>query len=266
ADRPDGDRGLCAARLLHLRARVRGDDPHRPGPIRRLGPSVRDPRVRGEDREAPRPLIRPDFGGTGPRSGNTRHPRQRSEESRMNDKTAFVTGATGCVGRNLVDALIADGGWRIIAAHRASSKISRLRGLPIELKQVDLHDLDSVMASIPEGVDAVFHVAASISHWLPQEAEQWKDNVLATRNLAQAALRRKAKRFVFTSTGATYKYADTTRDEAQHIDMSYVRTKRLAEIEVMDAVSEGLDAVIMRPIIIVGRYDNHAYSQIFTTM
>ncbi len=180
-------------------------------------------------------------------------------------KTAFVTGATGCVGRNLINELLRDQ-WKVIAMHRRSSDVSRLAGLSVELKETDIHDLDSVRKSIPDGVDAVFHAAANVSHWPLEEKEQWKDNVLGTRHLVQAALEKKAKRFIFTSTGATFKFSHTSKSEAARIGCSYVRTKRLAELEVQDGIARGLDAVITRPIIVVGAFDYGNYSQIFTHM
>jgi dihydroflavonol-4-reductase len=117
-------------------------------------------------------------------------------------KCAYVTGATGCVGRNLVDALLNEQ-WEVIGAHRKTSNVSRLKGLDVRLVEVDLHDPASVLASVPDGVDAIFHVAGNTSYWNVEAEEQWKDNVLATRNLVQAALAKKVKRFIFTSTGAT---------------------------------------------------------------
>lgn len=184
----------------------------------------------------------------------------------MNVKTAYVTGGTGCVGRNIINELLSDG-WRVIAAHRKSSKISRFSSLDIECREVNLWDYQSVFDSLPESINALFHAAASTSHWPLEEHEQWKDNVLVTRNLALAAIEKNIGRFILTSTGATYPYRLTSREEASRIWSSYVRTKRLAEIEVEECVSAGmLDAVITRPIIVVGAYDYNSYSQIFSAV
>jgi nucleoside-diphosphate-sugar epimerase len=180
-------------------------------------------------------------------------------------KTAYVTGGTGCVGRNVIDELLREG-WNVIAAHRKSSQVSRLAGIDVELSEVDLYDLDSVWQSVPEGIDAIFHVAANTSHWPLEEEVQWKDNVLATRHLVQVALEKQVGRFIFTSTGATYPYRGTLRDEAERIPSAYVRTKRLAELEVQDGIRRGLDAVITQPAIVFGAFDYNSYSQIFMAM
>ena len=167
---------------------------------------------------------------------------------------AIVTGATGCVGRNLVDELLKDN-WEVMVLHRKSSNVNRLKGLAIKLIEVDLHDFDSVINAIPEGFDAIFHAAGNVSHW-PLEADiQYKDNVIATRNLVKVAELRKVKRFIFTSTGATFLHAHKSVAEANKINCDYIRTKLLSEFEVNDGIARGLDAVIIRPCIIMGKYD-----------
>lgn len=167
-------------------------------------------------------------------------------------QTAVVTGGTGCVGRNLINELLWRG-WRVVVLHRASSQISRLAGLGVDLRACDLHSWESVRDAMPYDADCVFHVAANTSHWRHDEAEQWDDNVLGTRNVAQAAVAKRAKRFVFTSTGA----ADTSSLNP------YARSKGFAEREV---AASGIDAVILRPAIVIGAYDYNSYSQIFTAM
>jgi nucleoside-diphosphate-sugar epimerase len=180
-------------------------------------------------------------------------------------QTAYVTGGTGCVGRNVINELLREG-WNVIAAHRKSSRVSRLSGLDIELREVDLHYLDSVRQSVREGIDAIFHVAGNTSHWPLEEKEQWKDNVLATHHLVQVAIEQRVKRFIYTSTGATSLYSGTSKEEAARIPSAYVRTKRLSELEVCDGIQRGLDAVITQPAIVFGAFDYNSYSQIFIAM
>jgi nucleoside-diphosphate-sugar epimerase len=117
-----------------------------------------------------------------------------------------------------------------------------------------------------EGIDAIFHVAANTSHWPLEEKEQWRDNVLATRHLVQVAIEQRVKRFIYTSTGATSVYSGTWKEEAARIPSSYVRTKRLSELEVSDGIQRGLDAVITQPAIVFGAFDYNSYSQIFIAM
>lgn len=180
-------------------------------------------------------------------------------------KTAVMTGATGFLGRNIVDALLKDN-WNVIALHRKTSDLSKLKGCSVVFKEADLHNYESVLAAIPENIEAIFHVAGNTSHWSREAEMQWKDNVLATRNLVKSALVKKTKRFIFTSTGATNDFQNTDEIRAQKIKNGYIRTKRLSELEVYNGIEQGLDAVILKPIIIIGKYDYSSYSKIFIDM
>ena len=180
-------------------------------------------------------------------------------------KRCCVTGATGCVGRNLVDALLEDG-WEVTVLHRASSDLSRLEGARVQLREVNLYIAESVRWVVPYNTDAIFHCAANTSHWWRDEEEQWKDNVLATRNLVQAALEKGVWRFIFTSTAATLPYQNTHQESALKIPQQYIRTKRLAEMEVHKGMQQGLNTVFLHPCIVIGKYDYNSYSQIFTAL
>ncbi|PCJ51664.1 MAG: hypothetical protein COA79_25615 [Planctomycetota bacterium] len=177
-------------------------------------------------------------------------------------KKAVITGGTGCVGRNLVDILEKEN-WEIIVLHRESSDLSKLKGCNVKTQVVDLKNKTSVLNAIPFGLDAIFHVAANLSHDPRDQKEQWNDNVLGTRYLAEVALEKKTKRFIFTSTGATMTSHFKDKERCGKIKSGYVRTKRLAEIELYNKIKDGLDFVILHPIIVVGKYDYGNYSSIF---
>lgn len=182
------------------------------------------------------------------------------------EKIAYVTGATGCIGRNLVNELLKEK-WSVIVLHRASSDLSKLVGCDVTFQEVDITDITSLRKGIQISADAIFHLAANLSN-LPSEADQqWRDNVLATRNLAEIALERGIKRFIFTSTGATLGSQWMDEETTQKlVDVGYIRTKRLAEIEIYKAIEKGLDAVILKPIIVIGPYDYNHYKKIFDMM
>lgn len=177
-------------------------------------------------------------------------------------KVAYITGATGCVGRNLVDELL-DEGWKVITLVRKSSQLSRLHRIDeVEVRVVDLHRIESVR-DVLHAADAIFHVAGNMSYWKPERHTQWRDNVLATRNLARVALEKGIAKFIFTSTGAVWTESSDNRCEAMQMEYSYSRTKRLAELEVLDEAKNGLNACIVQLPIVMGRYDQNGYSQIF---
>ena len=180
-------------------------------------------------------------------------------------KTAYVTGATGCVGRNLTEELLRDG-WRVIALHRKSSDLSRLAGCAVEFREVDLLDPASVARALRTDAQAIFHVAANLSHWAAAAAQQWRDNVLGTRNLIEAVLTKPGMRFIFTSTGAVLPHQHLDEAGVNRIRNGYVRTKRLAEFEVEKGIARGLDAVVLRLQIVFGAHDYNSYAQIFEVM
>ena len=101
--------------------------------------------------------------------------------------TAFVTGGTGFLGSNLV-SLLKEEGWQVIAMHRGTTSADRLTTLGAEPRSAELDDVESLKRAMPEGVDAVFHVAASISWWRFDREQQERVNVGGTRNVAEAAL------------------------------------------------------------------------------
>ncbi|MBV8381759.1 MAG: NAD-dependent epimerase/dehydratase family protein [Planctomycetaceae bacterium] len=86
--------------------------------------------------------------------------------------------------------------WEVVVLHRRSSDLSRLKGCKVRFQEVDLHDSASTLNSLQADADAIFHVAANTSHWPAQREQQYKDNVVVTRNLVQAALAKGAKKFI----------------------------------------------------------------------
>jgi dihydroflavonol-4-reductase len=184
----------------------------------------------------------------------------------MVGRSAFITGGTGFLGLNLVEQLTAQQ-WQVIALHRPSSDIRLLRKLPVRLIEGDILEPDSLRRAMPQGVDAVFHVAADISMWSGHNARQTRINVDGTRCVVEAALRAGAGRMVHTSTWNTYGLWQRAIHEelpqrGGESRVNYDRTKLLAEEEVREGIARGLDAVIVNPSHIMGRYDRKGWSQL----
>ncbi|OQS03664.1 hypothetical protein THRCLA_04018 [Thraustotheca clavata] len=180
---------------------------------------------------------------------------------------AFVTGASGFLGRNLIEAL-QHKGWQIIAMHRANSNIKHLKELGVECRSADMCDATSIAQVMPSQVDAVFHLAANTTFWKEWHDQQWRDNVDGTKSMCEAALGQRAKRFVFVSSTASYGYRDDILREdleqkGSEAPINYFRSKAAAENEVRAAVARGLQAVIVNPAHIIGPYDQKGWVRIF---
>ncbi len=172
--------------------------------------------------------------------------------------TAFVTGATGFLGLNLIEQLSAQG-WQVWAMHRASSNLDALRAFDVQLVQADLSDPPSLARALPERVDALFHVAANTSMWDGHRAQQWQENVVGTDHILEVAVQNKAKRLVLTSTWGTFEGSMQMTEDSPQVGPDawrhYDRTKYISEQRALKARERGLDVVILHPPHIIGRYD-----------
>ncbi len=183
-------------------------------------------------------------------------------------RRAFVTGATGFLGKHLVEQLL-DQGWQVTALHRRDSDRSFYGERIVTWVEGSLQDQASLAAAMPAGVERVFHVAANTSVWARDAEIQRRVNVEGTRNLLAAALIRGAGRFVHVSTWSVY---DLNRPEIDEDTpqtggsswIGYCRTKWQAEQAVRMAADRGLDAVIVNPAHILGRYDLGNWARMFT--
>lgn len=180
-------------------------------------------------------------------------------------RTAFVSGSTGFLGRNLVEQLTA-GGWAVTALHRPSSDVSVLERFAVRLAVGDISDPASLRRAMPPQLDAVFHVAADTAMWSGHNERQTRINVDGTRNMVTVALEKGCRRFVHTSTWNSYGLeqgviSETSPQLGAQSWINYDRTKYLAEQAVHEAIERGLAAVILNPCHIIGRYDRHNWSR-----
>jgi nucleoside-diphosphate-sugar epimerase len=183
-------------------------------------------------------------------------------------RVAFVTGANGFLGLNLVETLLARG-WRVIALHRAGADLKYLGRFGAEPVAGDVTDAPSLRRAMPPGVDAVFHVAGDTSVWSANNAVQDRVNIDGTRNVVGAALEKRARRFVHTSSISAYGRQRGRIDESAAqlgatSSVNYERSKFLGEEAVRAGLARGLDAVILNPAGIVGRYDTRNWARLVT--
>jgi len=150
---------------------------------------------------------------------------------------AFVTGATGLLGNNLVRELVARG-YAVKALVRSRAKgEQQFNKLPkVELVVGDMADVSAFATSL-QGCNVVFHTAAFFRenykggrHWKELE----KVNVIGTQDLIDQAYRAGIRRFIHTSSiavldGAPGASIDETCLRADADADDYYRSKILAD-------------------------------------
>lgn len=171
----------------------------------------------------------------------------------------LVTGATGHIGNVLVRELLSRG-EKVRAMTLAGEDASPLDGLNVERFEGNVLDPSSLEQAF-QGVDVVYHLAGIISILPGRDTIVTRVNVEGTRNILAAARRAGVRRLVYTSSiHAITRADDCVIDETLPFDPEnnvgeYDRSKARASLAVLEAVKEGLDAVIVCPTGVIGPFD-----------
>lgn len=184
---------------------------------------------------------------------------------------AFVTGATGFLGINLINELL-DQKWEVIAFHLPSDDLKNISHKNVQFAEGNILDYQSILNAIPQDENiTIFHLAGDISMWYKNSDRQYKINVIGTKNVAAAAIEKGVKKFVYTSSISAYGYHSERVDETTHSNaltckMNYNKTKYLAEQEIHKAIKMGLNAVILNPCNMMGPFDAKGWSTLIMSM
>jgi nucleoside-diphosphate-sugar epimerase len=176
---------------------------------------------------------------------------------------AFVTGATGFLGRRVVKRLL-DRGDEVGALVRPSSNADELAALGAQIVRGDLEDVDAFKDAL-DGCDVVYHAGARVvSHgdWDLFE----KANVVAVQKLIDYALAAGAKRFVYVSSLGIFDIPndgvtiteDSDYDHQPMLRGHYTRSKIDGDRVACAAARTGKPVVIVRP----GRIYGHDHPQL----
>lgn len=163
--------------------------------------------------------------------------------------TAFVTGATGLIGRRLVARLLADG-EEVRALALSYEDAVGLEGA--EVVRGDITDAGRLMEAV-RGADRVYHLAAIVGDW-GDEADFVAVNVDGTRNLLEAAAAAHCQRFLMVSSIVVYGSQMRTavcdeENTPRELGVGpYSRTKRASEDLALDYHAFGrVPVTVVRP-------------------
>ncbi len=168
-------------------------------------------------------------------------------------KTVLVTGATGFLGEYVVRRLLPD--YRVLAMGRNRERGAYLERLGARFCEADF--TEKSCARFFRGVDYVIHAGALSTVW-----GAWKDfyqtNVEGTARVARLCHSCHVKRLVYISSPSIYtekrdryQIRETDAPERNNLNF-YIRSKLLAEREVMRWHARGLETVILRPRGLIG--------------
>lgn len=178
--------------------------------------------------------------------------------------TTFLTGATGFLGRHLVE-LLAERGHRVRALVREGTDDWFLQARGVEVVRGELLDAESV-GRAAAGCDLVFHLAGLVSHERHDLARLRRVNVDGVRTVL-GAVDPSARVVHVSSVAALGPSSSRTRlvDEQQQLPPEaerfvYARTKRMGEALALEAAAGGRDVVVANPGFLIGPDDVYRVS------
>jgi nucleoside-diphosphate-sugar epimerase len=171
----------------------------------------------------------------------------------MNRPAIIITGASGFVGRHLIQALRDD--LQVYAVARRSQPRSGIADHPrVEWFQADIGEqpqIDAAFRAIREhgGADTVVHLAAHYDFTGVEDNEYWRTNVIGLRHVLDAATAYGVRHFVFASSILACRAPRTgrtiTEESPPHGRHVFAATKREGEA-LMFEYSDRLHPVIVR--------------------
>lgn len=168
----------------------------------------------------------------------------------------LVTGATGFIGERLVQRLIQNNHFVVGTARRDSNaQFANYKFIAANLAQ------SSDCFDLCKDIDAVIHCAGKAGVWGIEE-EYSVANVVATKNILEAAKQNKVKRFINISSPSIYfDYKDqfdlNETDLPRKFSNAYALTKFQAEKLVKSAHTSNFLTISLRPRGVIGAGDKN---------
>jgi nucleoside-diphosphate-sugar epimerase len=183
----------------------------------------------------------------------------------------LVTGGAGLVGKALITELLA--GNKKLRVIFNKTPLPDFGYAAVEQFQCNILDVVGLEEAM-KGVDEVYHCAAIVSFNPRRKMEMYKVNVEGTANIVNAALDAGVKKMVYVSSVAALGRIrenvvinETMNWTPETSNSAYGESKFLAEMEVWRGIGEGMPAVIVNPVIILGNGNwNDGSSKIFQSV
>ncbi len=183
----------------------------------------------------------------------------------------LVTGGAGLLGKEVITQLLSQN--KKVRAIYNKTALPDFHSSGLEQFQCNILDVVGLEEAM-NGIEQVYHCAAIVTFNPKRRMEMFKINVEGTANVVNAALDAGVKKMVYVSSVAalgrirTNEVINETMNWTPETSNSaYGQSKFLAEMEVWRGVGEGLDAVMVNPVIILGAGDwNEGSSKIFQSV
>lgn len=168
----------------------------------------------------------------------------------------LVTGGAGLLGTSLIEQLLAQG--KSVKAIYHSTPLSGFKQDNFQSVHCDLLDVYQLEEAM-KNADEIYHCAGLVS-FSPKDAHRlYKVNVEATANLVNAAVNAGVRKIVHVSSVAALgrirpgqMINESMNWTEETSNSKYGHSKYLGELEVWRGVAEGLNAVVVNPVIILG--------------
>lgn len=181
---------------------------------------------------------------------------------------AMLTGATGFLGRHLLDCLRQQG-VEVAAVVRSRDAAVELGRQGVATTIGSIEDPGALREALSVPTDCIFHVAADTRQWQRHAEQQSRTNIDGTRNVIEAARAAGVRRLVHTSSVSAFGQQEEVLTESsprlgQQSWINYERTKAIAEELVLEADAQGhIEAIVLNPAHILGPGDTHNWARMF---
>lgn len=168
----------------------------------------------------------------------------------------LVTGGSGLLGTQLIQHLLQQKKTvRAIYNKTPLAAINHPNFSQVHCNVLDVAGLEEAM----KGVSELYHCAGLVSFFRKDKMQLYKINVEGTANVVNAAVNAGIRKMLHVSSVAALGRIRETETITEKMQWSpqtsnsiYGHSKFLGEMEVWRGIAEGLDAVIVNPVVILG--------------